>query len=466
MKILSKVHPSAEQLPILADASSGFRLIRGAAGSGKTTTALLRLRQLCGARLNRNERLGRSAPVRVLVLTFNRTLRGYVSRLAEEQVKGNPGIQLTVDTFSRWARELCGGLPVDDPNDRKIREALKSSGFSNDLSYFVDEVRYVLGRFTKERRDDYMQTERTGRGRAPQVNRALRRKLLDEVIASYEEDKTRQGIRDWNDLALETAAMAHQGYDIAVVDEAQDFSANRMRGILAHLDADHTTTFIMDAAQRIYPQAFQWNELGISMRPNMVFQLANNYRNSASIARLAVSLLHGLSPGEDGVVPNPSACAEKGQRPIVVAGQYGDQINFMLEGLKEPLAAEESMAFLQPRGGGWFNHLRSVLRQRGLGFCEVTRNRDWPTGREQIALSTIHSAKGLEFDHVLMPGLNQEVTPHGEEDGDGELESLRRLVAMGIGRARKSVMLGYKPGEASTIIDLLDREAYDLRELG
>lgn len=51
---------------------------RRAAGSGKTTTALLRLREQIQVRLSRRERFGHDTPVRVLVLTFNRTLEGYI----------------------------------------------------------------------------------------------------------------------------------------------------------------------------------------------------------------------------------------------------------------------------------------------------------------------------------------------------------------------------------------------------
>jgi superfamily I DNA/RNA helicase len=70
-------------------------------------------------------------------------------------------------------------------------------------------------------------------------------------------------------------------------------------------------------------------------------------------------------------------------------------------------------------------------------------------------LSTLHSAKGLEFDHVIVLGLNADVTPHGAEEGDDRLAALRRLLAMGIGRARQSVIVGYKPDEASTLVQFL-----------
>ena len=471
MRTLQNIRPTPEQLPILTDDGPGFRLIRGAAGSGKTTAALLRLRQLCASRRARRARLKSEDPVRVLVLTFNRTLRGYINQLATDQV-GNPSeLHLEVETFSRWALNLLGHMPLQERSDSRAwteRLLLEIGVSGKNLGYFVDEIEYILGRFQPDQRDLYIDATRSGRGRAPMVTQQMRAKLLAEVIQPYEAKKEARGRIDWHDLALAAAAIPSQGYDIVVVDESQDLSANQLRAILAHLAEDHVTTFVIDAMQRIYPQSFQWRELDIEMRPHMVFTLARNHRNTAEIARFASSLVQDLpqeQQNQDAALPDERACRPGGRRPEVLAGTFSAQLDGMLTRIRQFLDAEETVAILHPKGGGWFRHTRQELQRRDIAYCELTGERDWPTGPELVALSTIHSAKGLEFDHVLLPGLNQEVTPHGDEDGDGTLESLRRLVAMAIGRARHTVTLGCKPGERSTLIDLIDPKTYDLVEL-
>ena len=464
MQTLQNIFPTPEQLTILTDDGPGFRLVRGSAGSGKTTSALLRLRQLCDSRIARNRRLELDDPIRALVLTFNRTLRGYVNQLATEQITAPDKIHLTVETFASWAMELVGRQNVIEHRSL-IGRLLRTVGVTTHLEYFIDEVEYIMGQFPPSELESYLEATRTGRGRSPAVNRDMRVKLLNEVIAPYKEIKLQRSEVDWSDIALEAANVMNQGYDVVVVDECQDLSANQLRAVLAHLKQDHSTTFIIDAVQRIYPHAFLWQDIGVTIRPQMVFSLKSNHRNTAEIAEFASSLVHNLPPEEDGISPSAETCQRTGDHPQVVAGIYSAQIDYMLNCIQPFLEDGETVAILQPKGGGWSDFAREELRQRNIHYCELTRARDWPTGPEQVALSTIHSAKGLEFDHVLIPGLSQEVMPHGDEEHDGTLESLRRLVAMGIGRARHSVMIGYKPGEQSTLIDFLDPKTYDLVEV-
>ena len=63
---------------------------------------------------------------------------------------------------------------------------------------------------------------------------------------------------------------------------------------------------------------------------------------------------------------------------------------------------------------------------------------------ETVKLMTLHAAKGLEFDHVFIAGLEEGLLPLvGEDDDEGELEEERRLLYVGITRARKSATLTY-----------------------
>ena len=61
-----------------------------------------------------------------------------------------------------------------------------------------------------------------------------------------------------------------------------------------------------------------------------------------------------------------------------------------------------------------------------------------------ITLMTVHSAKGLEFDHVFLPGLEEGIFPHSRSmDDPAEIEEERRLMYVAVTRARKTVAFSY-----------------------
>lgn len=68
------------------------------------------------------------------------------------------------------------------------------------------------------------------------------------------------------------------------------------------------------------------------------------------------------------------------------------------------------------------------------------------SGEGGVRLMTVHAAKGLEFDKVIMPDCNERVYPYGNLASESAVEEERRIFYVGMTRAKRKLILTYVAG--------------------
>lgn len=147
MKILSNHQATREQLPIVSRNTLCVVVIRGAAGSGKTTSALLRLTAIVNTLSYRRQLDNDPTPIKALVLSFNRTLSGYIEGLINDSINaGFIPVEVENDTFANWARRHINTVLIND----KVRDSFlcgKSLDLGYELDFILGEIDYMRGVF-------------------------------------------------------------------------------------------------------------------------------------------------------------------------------------------------------------------------------------------------------------------------------------------------------------------------------
>lgn len=78
-----------------------------------------------------------------------------------------------------------------------------------------------------------------------------------------------------------------------------------------------------------------------------------------------------------------------------------------------------------------------------MTLMDMMEKNEAETEPNQISLMTLHASKGLEFPHVFLIGMEEELLPHAQNLESPGLEEERRLAYVGITRAEKSLTMTY-----------------------
>ena len=303
---------------------------------------------------------------------------------------------------------------------------------------------------------EYMRVSRIGRGTP--LQRPARKQIwpvFEEYRDLLDEHQLRERAGALRDARL---ILEKEGdilpYQSILVDEAQDMGKQAfklLRQMIPGGDQENDIFIVGDAHQRIYDRQVVLSHCGINI-VGRGWKLRINYRTTEENRRWAVGLLEGTEYDDlDGGVDDQAVYKSlmRGEEPQVhVFDTFHDEAQAIAEYLgssDDPLRDTCLIA----RTKSLLDNYRGALRAADLETYVIRANRPEDRSEPGVRLATMHRAKGLEFERVIVAGVTEDRVPHSgalsRADDEATREQIlkreRSLLYVSATRAKREVLV-------------------------
>lgn len=118
-----------------------------------------------------------------------------------------------------------------------------------------------------------------------------------------------------------------------------------------------------------------------------------------------------------------------------VAERRMENVFFLVDSIRKTLTKSEEETITETPDAD----LQSAIAK--LVLMDLLEQQEEEDDSDRVQLMTLHAAKGLEFPHVFMVGVEEEILPHRNSIEDDNIEEERRLAYVGITRAQRTLTL-------------------------
>ena len=461
------LHPSQRRL-VERDWSGPVRVL-GGAGTGKTVVAMHRARWLA-------QQLSDQAGARILFTTFTRNLatdiRSNLTKICSPQelqrlevihldgwvMKFLQGQGLQVRAFNDAARKACWDMAM----------AVADTSLGLDRRFYEEEWSYVVLANGCRTLPEYIAARRIGRGRRlTRQNRVQIWPVFDALRTEFrqrglwEPEEAKQAATDLLNKAVQGAR-----YTSIVVDEAQDLDVASFTLLRALVGEPHANDLFIvgDPHQRIYGKPVVLSRCGIEIRGRSR-KLRINYRTTEETRAWATAVLHGLDFDDLDGGTDPTTDYRSllhGDVPLIKGFEDpAEEQRFLADTLRQLQQEQGSLAAtcVTARTNSGVEKLNTVLQQAGFSTRVINKDESDDPSDPALRLATMHRVKGLEFDQMFLPGLDQSQMPYRYEldqrpdQVSRELfeQQERSLLHVAATRAKKRVVVTYS-GKPSSFL--------------